>query len=143
MPLELTGEPENVSVADTAKLVRFALAKAFSGQKFTVHYLTRDMAVRVYWVGGPSQREVNQVIERYSGGGLELDIDAYYWHEHYLLPDGSAFIRYSEGTIELGGHYHKIDNRYFDEIAPEGTRRVKFKAFYISGERDDSEQPLS
>ena len=138
MPIELTGDPEEVSVADTAKLVRASLAKAFLGQKFSVRYLSKDMAIDVSWVGGPLQKEVNQIIGSYSVGGMERDAGGYYWHEHYLLPDGSAFIRYSEGTAEFGGHEPAIDNRYFDDIAPEGTRRVCFGAFYIHGVRYES-----
>lgn len=49
------------SAKDTAKAVRTALKKAFPKQKFSVTS-SRGSAVRIKYKGGPSEKEVKEVV---------------------------------------------------------------------------------
>lgn len=53
----------DISVTDTAKLVRAALKTAFPGQKFFVN--KRGNAIRVYWQDGPTAEAVNAVAKEF------------------------------------------------------------------------------
>lgn len=80
-----------VSVTDTAKLVRWHLARAYPGVKFSVtssRGLGADVCVA--WIDGPTQDEVRESVRPYNGQGFDGMTDATTFSESWLMPDGTA-----------------------------------------------------
>jgi hypothetical protein len=94
-----------LSCADTAKLVRAALKRAFPGVKFSVRSSTYagGASMDVGWTDGPAAAAVDAVIQPYSGAAFDGSIDLKTSFSSWLLPDGSAVIASHEGTQGSGG----------------------------------------
>ncbi len=118
-----------LSCAETAKLIRAALKKAFPGIKFSVKSKTYSggASITVGWTDGPRTDDVNKVIKPFEGGGFDGMIDMAYNKDSWLLPDGTAAFASSKGTIESAGSMPGYDN-----AAPvPGARKVSFGADYV------------
>lgn len=128
-----------LSCAETAKLVREALKKAFPKVKFSIRSKTYSggASIHVGWKDGPSTQDVQSVAEQYSGAGFDGMIDLKYYVSHWLMPDGSVIVRKNPGTMGNGG----IDEPETNPC-PEGGREVHFGADFIFCERDYSIQVL-
>lgn len=65
------------STAETAQLVRQALAEAFPGQTFSVRsrVYSGGSSVDVHWTDGPTRQEVEQVACRFEGATFDGMID--------------------------------------------------------------------
>jgi hypothetical protein len=89
-----------LSCAETAKLIRVALKKAFPGVKFSVRSSTYSMgaSIRVGWTDGPTDKAVDSVVQVYSGAGFDGMIDLKYHKSAWLMPDGSATFAKTTGT---------------------------------------------
>lgn len=126
---------EYLSCAETAKLVREALKKAFPKIKFSVrsHNYSGGASINVGWKDGPTTKEVEAVAKSYSGAGFDGMIDLKYHISHWLLPDGSVTVRKNPGTLGYGGLDEGESNP-----CPENGREVHFMADYIFCERDYS-----
>lgn len=127
---------EYISCADTAKLVRAALKKAFPGIKFSVRsdVYAGGASIRVRWTDGPSQSAVKAVAGCYAGGGFDGMIDMAYSTTAWLLPDGSATFAASPGTTGSMGVHSP-----YDHAAPaEGARRVRFGADFVFCDKEYS-----
>lgn len=72
-----TFAPRRLTCAETAKLVRKALAIAFPGCKFSVRSETYSggASIDVRWTDGPTVRQVEAVAKRYSGATFDGMID--------------------------------------------------------------------
>lgn len=94
-----TGSPVYISLADTAKLVRKALAEAFSGVKFSVRCARGSSAIRVSWTDGPSADQVGLITEDFRGGYFDGSIDyagsVYAMHNGQRVRFGADFITHS------------------------------------------------
>jgi len=68
---------EYLSAADTAKLVRKALAEAFPGVKFSVRSKTYSggASIDVRWTDGPNSKQVEAVAKRFEGSDFDGMID--------------------------------------------------------------------
>jgi Large polyvalent protein associated domain 29 len=118
-----------LSCAETAKLIRAALKKAFPGVKFSVRSSVYSMgaSIRVGWTDGPSTKAVESVTAAYAGGGFDGMIDMAYSKDSWLMPDGSAAFASSEGTTGSMG----VSSPY-DYAAPgPGAKRVHFGANFV------------
>ena len=118
-----------LSCAETAKLIRAALKKAFPGVKFSVRssVYSGGASIRVGWVDGPSTKAVEAVTGAYAGGGFDGMIDMAYSKDSWLMPDGSAAFASSPGTVGSMGVYEP-----YSHAAPEpGAKRVHFGADYV------------
>lgn len=125
-----------ISVADTAKLVRAALKKAFPGVKFSVRSRTYagGASIDVGWTDGPLASQVEAIAKNYQGGGFDGMIDMAYSVEAWLLPDGSACFAKTTGTEGSKG------------VVPSGqtippsfkAERVRFGADYVFCNREYS-----
>jgi hypothetical protein len=118
-----------LSCAETAKLIRTALKKAFPGVKFTVRSSVYSMgaSIRVGWTDGPSTKAVESVTNAYAGGGFDGMIDMAYSKESWLMPDGSAAFASSQGTSGSMGVYEP-----YSHPAPElNAKKVRFGADYV------------
>lgn len=118
-----------LSCAETAKLVRAALKKAFPGVKFSVRSDTYagGASIRVGWTDGPSSKAVEAVTNAYAGGGFDGMIDMAYNKDSWLMPDGSAAFASSEGTTGSMGSYAP----YSHPAPAAGAVKVSFGADYI------------
>ena len=125
-----------LSCAETAKLVRAALKKAFPGVKFSVrsHVYSGGASINVGWVDGPKTKAVEAVAGAYSGGGFDGMIDMAYSVDSWLYPDGSVSMASSPGTSGSMGIYSPYDH----EAVEPGAERVRFGAKYIFCERENS-----
>jgi Large polyvalent protein associated domain 29 len=118
-----------LSCAETAKLIRAALKKAFPGVKFSVRSSVYSMgaSIRVGWTDGPATKAVQAVTGAYAGGGFDGMIDMAYNKDAWLMPDGSAAYASSEGTTGSMGIYEP-----YSHAAPApGARKVHFGADYV------------
>lgn len=124
---------EYLSVAETAKLVRAALKRAFPGVKFGVRSKSYSggASIDVNWTDGPTAAEVKAVTSAYEGAGFDGMIDLKYHYESWLLPDGTAVVHRSYG--------HSFDNATVTPEKPHpDARLVSFGADYIFEHRSIS-----
>lgn len=124
---------EYISAADTAKLVRQALKKAFPGLKFYVNASTYSMgaSITVSWQDGPTTKEVDLIVKTYEGSDFDGSIDLKCHWDHWLLPDGSVQIAKGCGTVGSRGCIPGQEN-----LKPHpDAKLVSFLADYIFTER--------
>lgn len=97
-------------VADTAKLVRAALARAFPGVRFTVRSQSYSggCSVNVRWTDGPLLREVEGVAKMFEGKRFDGSIDLAWTARLWLLPDGTASVASDDGSAGSGGYYGPV-----------------------------------
>jgi hypothetical protein len=123
-----------ISPADTAKLVRPALAKAFPGVKFgvttKVYSGGASITVRIPF-GGPSSKDVDAVVGPFAGGRFDGMIDMAYSVDSWLNPDGSATYGINPGSAGSRG----VDPGYSIPKSDPDAVRVKFGANYIFASR--------
>lgn len=77
---------ENLSVAETAKLVRQALKEAFPMVRFTVRSSTYSMgaSINVKWTDGPTEAEVESVANVFRGADFDSMNDLAVSRRHQL-----------------------------------------------------------
>jgi hypothetical protein len=121
------GDTTYLTCAETAKLARAALKKAFPGVKFSVR---SDGCIRISWIDGPTAESVDAVVKCYAGGRFDGNIDYAYNVSHWLLPDGSAIVARSEGTENQRSYHAPVNN-----AAPEGAIKVSFGARFVFTDR--------
>jgi hypothetical protein len=134
MTTPTVGRAEYLSAADTAKLVRKALARAFPDYTFRVTSSTYagGASIDVSWYDGPPERIVRGVTSAYAGGGFDGMIDLAYNVDSWLMPDGSAQLAYSPGTTGSRGVHESI---LTDPPSPD-ARLVSFGADHVLCQRD-------
>lgn len=125
---------EYLSCAETAKLVRAALKKAFPGIKFSVrsHVYSGGASINVRWTDGPSSKAVKAMAGAYSGGNFDGMIDMAFSNSSWLMPDGSAALASSPGSTGSMGVYAPYDHK---APAP-GARKVRFGADFVFCDKD-------
>lgn len=101
-----------LSVAETAKLIRGALKKAFPEHKFSVRSdsYAGGAVVDVSWTDGPSVNAVSTITDNFEGSGFDGMIDLKYSYTHWLLPDGSVSVAGTRGTAGSMGVYEAFEN---------------------------------
>lgn len=105
-------EKRYLSCAESAKLIRKALKKAFPGVKFYVTSSTYSMgaSISIDWIDGPTTKEVDSVVKVYEGADFDGMIDLKcYWY-HWLMPDGSVQVAKGGGTENSRGYIRAIEN---------------------------------
>lgn len=120
----------HLSCAETAKLVRKALKKAFPGQKFSVRSDSYSMgaSIDVSWIDGPTQKQVDAVVGVYAGADFDGMIDLKTHNDHWLEPDGTSTIAKREGTT---GSFVG----YITDPPTANSRLVSFGADYVQTHR--------
>lgn len=122
-------QSQYISTVEQAKLIRVQLKKHFPGIKFQVksHKYAGGSSINIHWNNGPTQPEVDAIVEPFSGGGFDGMIDMAYSKESWLLPDGSVTYAKSPGTVGSRGMVGG-----YDHAAPvDGAKLVSFSANYI------------
>lgn len=139
--MQTTQEKQYLSCAETAKLVRQALKRAFPGVKFRVHSdnYSGGASIDVSWIDGPKPKEVEHVAKQFAGGDFDGMIDLKYSWSSWLLPDGSAIVAKDHGTEGSGGMNQGQENQ---KPHPE-AKLVHFGADFVFCNRSHSAAGLS
>lgn len=127
-------EREWISCADTAKLVRQALKRAFPAVKFSVRSdsYAGGASIRVRWEDGPTSVQVDAVTGVFAGADFDGMVDLKVSVQRWLHPNGAVTLAHREGTngsfVELTG----------DPVGPT-ARLVRFGADFVLTCRDISD----
>lgn len=102
--------PRYLSCAETAKLIRPALKRAFPGVKFSVRSDTyaNGASIHVSWVDGPRAADVEKVAGIFAGADFDGSIDLKTHSDHWLEPDGTVRIAHAQGTERSMGYLPEI-----------------------------------
>ena len=116
--MALATETRYLTAAETAKLLRPALAAAFPGVKFSVRSSTYSMgaSISVSWTDGPRSWAVEKVARRFEGSDFDGSIDLKSGRQHWLTPDGKVGLAHATGTEGSMGY---IPETFGDPIGPE------------------------
>jgi hypothetical protein len=128
-------DPRRVTCTETAKLVRFALRRAFPSVKFSIrsNRYSGGSSIDVRWSDGPTVACVKSVTMNYAGGGFDSSIDLAYSCESWLFPDGTARPAYCAGTVASRG---SVEGYNYREPVPEDAELVRFGADYVFCSRE-------
>lgn len=115
-----------LTCAETAKLVRAALKKAFPGVKFSVRSETYSMgaSIHVRWTDGPTDTAVRAVTDVYAGADFDGMVDLKVYCDHWLHPDGTVTLAHRPGTN--GSFVEQVG----DPVGPT-AQLVSFGADYV------------
>lgn len=129
-----------ISCANTAKLIRGALKRAFPGVKFSVvsSVYSGGASIRVKWTDGPTGSMVEAIAKQFAGGRFDGMIDMKIGVSHWLMPDGSVTIASNPGTIGSAGSI-PAEREWMP--SPD-AKLVSFGADYVFCNRDLSERFL-
>jgi hypothetical protein len=107
-----------LSCAETAKLVRSALKAAFPGITFSVRSETYSMgaSITVSWTDGPTERQVNDVTDRYRRSDFDGSDDSTKNRPDTLIAFDADFI---SGSRTLSPTFVQLLTDDLDQ-APEG-----------------------
>lgn len=125
-----------IDTADVAKLIRHQLAQRFPAVKFSVRLkrYAGGSSINVYWVDGPTGKQVEEVTRNYEGRRFDGMIDLAYHVDNWLMPDGSAIVARSPGTTESRGTHAPQENT---KPHPDAVR-VSFGSSYVFANRKHS-----
>jgi hypothetical protein len=95
----------SVSVTDTAKLVRYWLAREFPGVKFSVRSsrYAGGAALHVEWTDGPLVQQVDTVIRPFTGEGFDGMTDSTTRNEAWFYPATGKAFRFASGIGHSAG----------------------------------------
>jgi phospholipid N-methyltransferase len=93
-----------IDSCDVAKLIRFELDKKFPNQKFSVKTkkYSGGSSIDVSWIDGPTTKEVDSIVNLFSGASFDGMIDMQVQHSHYLTPSGLVYGGTSGSTGSMG-----------------------------------------
>ena len=130
-------QARHLSVAETARLIRPQIKKAFPGVKFSVRSSSYagGASIRVSWTNGPTVDAVNAIAGQFSGASFDGMIDLKHYNSSWLMLDGTAYIAKDTGTEGSMGTHAAIDN----DQPEAGAELVSFAADFIFCERTISE----
>ncbi len=126
-------ETKYLSCAETAKLLRQALAREFSGTKFSVRSSVYSMgaSIDVRWTDGPAYKRVDAVCGQFEGSDFDGMIDLKCSNKHWINPDGSVSLADVEGTRGSMGY---IEPGKWEGVP--GAVKVHFGADSVSCNRN-------
>lgn len=129
--------PRYLSCAETAKLLRAALKRAFPGIKFGVRSSTYSMGASIYvsYTDGPSDERVKDLCNTFCGKNFDGMIDMAVSNTHWLHPDGTLRLAVNGGTE---GSHGSISTEMYAPTHPE-AELVHLGADYIFPQRQFSE----
>ncbi len=103
-------ETKYLTCADTAKIVRNELKKAFSSTKFSVRSSTYSMgaSIDVKWTNGPTETSVQKIVRQYEGASFDSSQDLKTYHSSFYNGErvhfGADYIHtkrvYSVGALQ-------------------------------------------
>ena len=94
-----------LGLAESNKILRSHLKRAFPGTKFTVRgsSYAGGSSTDIAWINGPTLAQVEAVASAYSSRGFDGMIDMSYSKTSWLLPAGEIVTGYSSGTEGSAG----------------------------------------
>lgn len=122
-----------IGLADTARLIRSALADAFPGVRFYVRSSSYSggSSINVNFdgaaAGAPSSRDVDAVVSGYASRRFDGMIDMAYNVDSWLNPDGVGYVAHNPGTVGSMG----VDPGYVADPSIGSAILVSFGAGYV------------
>ena len=131
-----THEKEYLSCAETAKLLRGQLKRAFPGVTFSVRSKTYagGASIAVSWTDGPTTAAVDKIAGAFAGADFDGMIDLKCYADHWLERNGTVRIAHSRGTESSRGYLPEVIT---DPPSP-NARLVSLGADYVFCQRDIS-----
>ena len=85
----MTQTSQYMTVTETAKLIRAALAANFPGTTFSVRSKSYSggASVRVHWTDGPNTSAVDAIARRYQGASFDPMVDLKSYHSSVLVSE--------------------------------------------------------
>lgn len=139
---DTTEEIRDVDAAETARIIRRVLSHEFPRQKFTVRSRRHEAGggtIRVTWTDGPSEMDVQFLVQEYQGVVLDPSIQMGFRINHWLRADGRVLVRHSPGNIRDGGSIPEFDSRMFQHLMPADTEVVQFQSHDVRAVRKVSD----
>lgn len=121
---------EWISPADIAGMVRKTLKGAFPETKFSVR--SSSCSVYVRWEDGPTQKEVDAVVDQYETRGFDGSIDMGHSYSLWLYPDGTASVAHGNGTSGSLGYVPEVIG---SSLKPGGVLCERIAKVFISTSR--------
>src|SRR5262249_54719729 len=93
---------EYLTCAESAKLLRVALARRFPGIKFSVrsHTYSGGASIRVGWTDGPRRRDVESVAQRFAGADFDGMQDLKTYHSSIFVgPNGPREVNFGSDFV--------------------------------------------
>lgn len=125
--------------AEVAKWVRAALKASFPGVKFSVR---SDRSVRISWVDGPTQEEVQKVTYRFEGSSFDGSTDSKttnraFLHDGELVYSGADYVLPSRSlSVEFLGRIAEQEATRFGYPVPEVTAEYGYSVLSRSCDRN-------
>jgi hypothetical protein len=118
----------HIDTAETAKMIRASLKKAFPGVTFSVRIsrYAGGSSINIDWIDGPTKGMVDALVGSYQGKGFDGMIDMAYYVDHWLLLDGSVVAAKSSGTEGSMGAVPA-----FSTERPVGAELVHFSTSHV------------
>ena len=120
-----------ISVTDTAKLIRPALAKHFPGIKFSVRSesYSGGASINVSWTDGPRTKEIDLIIKGFEGRSFDGMNDLASPQHSWINPDGQAELAYRPDSY--GGSIPE----FVSDAPHPAAEMVHFGANYVFSNR--------
>ena len=114
---------EYLSCADTAKLLRQALSRTFSGTRFRVRsdVYAGGASIDVSWTDGPTAQAVKALADEYAGADFDAMQDLKTYRAPDLVPDPEYGVR----EIHFGADFVFCNRTTSDELASKIVDRVR------------------
>ncbi len=124
-----------ISVTDTAKLIRPALAKRFPGVKFSVRSesYSGGASIHVSWTDGPRSKDVDSIIKGFEGRSFDGMNDLASIQESWIKPDGDAQLAYRPDS------YGGSKPEFVSDAPHPNAELVHFGANYVFSNRHISD----
>jgi hypothetical protein len=114
---------EYLSCADTARLLRQALRRTFSGIKFSVRSETYagGASIDVRWTDGPTAQAVKALADEFAGADFDATQDLKTYRAPELVPDPEHGVR----EVHYGADFVFCDRTASEELASKIVDRVR------------------
>jgi hypothetical protein len=106
---------EHLSCASTAKLLRQALQRTFTGVRFSVRSKTYagGASIDVSWTDGPTEKAVKALADEFAGADFDAMQDLKTYRAPELVPDAEWGVR----EVHYGADFVFCDRHTSDELA--------------------------
>ena len=120
-------QARSISVTDTAKLIRVALAKHFPRTTFAVHSkkYSGGASINIHWTDGPRTKDVERISNGFEGTSFDGMNDLASNQQSWLTPSGIASLAHRPDSY--GGSIPE----YVSDAPHPNAEMVSFMADYV------------